>query len=194
MMLISRLVAASVLASLLLLPQIANAGASDQHQRAANTVSQLLNDAHDTVTNRGIQHLPETISRYFAFEVWSRFLIQPRKDAFNPKQRRAFQHRLPGFMAHLYHDQFAKGLHLRPSVSGTRPARRDVLVGSLFPRPDGRNLPVEWRVRQRKGEARVIDIMVGGTSFMLLKREEFTAIIDRDGPDGLLAFLRRNAL
>ncbi len=190
---IVRFVAILVLSLSLVQPQLASAG--DKQNRALATVNQLLNDAHQTVTTRGARHLPETISRYFAFEVWSRFLIQPRKEAFNKKQKRAFRSLLPGFMAFLYHDQFAKGLDRPPSVGGTRPARRDVLVGSKFPRPNGRNLPVEWRMRQqRDGQARVIDIMVGGTSFMLLKREEFTAIIDRDGPAGLIEYLRRNAL
>ena len=188
-----RVILASVLALSCLLPQIASAG--DKHARALETVSRLLNDAHQTVTTHGAQRLPDAISPYFAFEIWGRFLIQPRKDVFNPKQRHAFRRLLPGFMAHLYHDQFAKGLDRPPQVGGTRKARRDVLVGSTFPRPNGGDLPVEWRVRQtRDGASRVIDIMVGGTSFMLLKREEFTAIVDRDGADGLLDYLRRNAL
>ena len=194
MIYLSRILAVTMLVFALIAPHAATAG-GNKHERAAATVSRLLSDAHETVRHRGVQHLPETISQYFAFEVWSRFLIQPRKEVFNPKQRKAFRHLLPGFMAHLYHDQFSKGLQLAPSVGGTRKARRDVLVGSVFPRPNGGTLPVEWRVRQqRNGESRVIDIMVGGTSFMLLKREEFTAIIDRDGADGLLSFLRRNAL
>ena len=193
MNIVNRITLACILSMALLLPQLSVAG--DKHTRALDTVSRLLLDAHQTVTAHGSSRLAETISPYFAFEVWSRFLIQPRDGAFNPRQRRAFRDLLPGFMAHLYHDQFAKGLVRAPQVGGTRPARRDVLVSSSFPRPNGDVLPVEWRVRQTKnGESRVIDIMVGGTSFMLLKREEFTAIVDRDGPDGLILYLRRNAL
>ena len=40
----------------------------------------------------------------------------------------------------------------------------------------------------------VIDIMVGGTSFLLLKREEFHAISVDRGADGLLVFMRNNSL
>ena len=170
--------------------------AGDKHPHEKETVTQLLDQAHRTLTKRGAEYLPEAIAPYFAFEVWGKFLIQPRKEAFNTHQRHAFRQLLPGFMAHLYHDQFAKGLSNPPVVVGVRRARRkDVLVGSQFPRSSGPDLPVEWRVRRfRDGNFRIIDIMIGGTSFMLLKREEFTAIIDRDGADGLIAYLRRNAL
>ena len=40
----------------------------------------------------------------------------------------------------------------------------------------------------------VIDVMVGGTSFLLLKRDEFNAIIDQRGPEGLLEFMEQHSV
>jgi ABC-type transporter MlaC component len=75
------------------------------------------------------------------------------------------------------------------------PARSDVLVRAAIPRPGRDPLPVDWRVRifPDRG-ARVIDVMVGGVSFLVLKREEFAGILQARGPEGLLDFMARNSL
>jgi ABC-type transporter MlaC component len=39
----------------------------------------------------------------------------------------------------------------------------------------------------------VIDVMVGGASFLLLKRDEFGAVLDRGGPSALIAFMQEFA-
>ncbi len=68
------------------------------------------------------------------------------------------------------------------------------MVSTRLKRADGRDLPVEWRLREIPGHgALVIDMMVGGTSFLLLKREEFRAIVTKSDAEGLIAFMRRNA-
>lgn len=186
-----RLVIVSLLTLCLMTPTLAAAG--DKQARAVDTVMQLLNDAHNSIAQHGPEHLSGAISPYFAFEVWARFLLKPRKKQFTAKQRQAFRNLLPEYMAHLYHDQFAKGLQKRPSVGKAKRVRKDHLVESWFDRPSGNTLPVQWRVRSfRGGASRVIDIMVGGTSFMLLKRDEFSAKVDHSGPEGLLEYLRRN--
>ena len=60
---------------------------------------------------------------------------------------------------------------------------------------NGKTLPVEYRVREFADRGPlVIDIMVGGISFLVLKRDEFKALIDSRGTDGLLAFMRENAI
>ena len=70
-----------------------------------------------------------------------------------------------------------------------------MMVATRFKRRNGRDLPVVWRLRDFRGRgARVIDIMVGGTSFLLLKREEFGAMIDKGGPEEILEYLRANSL
>ena len=73
--------------------------------------------------------------------------------------------------------------------------RGDVLVSARIPRDEERNLPVKWRIRafEERGH-RVIDVMVGGVSFLVLKREEFGAILETGGADALLAHMRENSL
>lgn len=170
--------------------------ADEKQDRAIAVTEQLLASAHTALTGPGNgPALRGAIAQAFAFDVWERYLIDKRSDAFTDAQRTDFRSLLPGFLAHLYQNQFDKGLNQAPKLGDARKVRRDVLVSSIFQRPNGGNLPVDWRVRDfPKRGAQVIDVMVGGTSFLVLKREEFTAMIDSGGAEAVIAHMQRNSL
>lgn len=169
--------------------------AEDKQTRAQRTVQALVIDAHSALSgDRNDAALRQAVSNAFAFEIWERFLIEDHAASFNAQQRQEVRALLPGFLSHLYHQQFGKGLDRTPVLAGTRKVRRDIMVSSSFPRANGGNLPVDWRVREFSGRAQIIDVMVGGTSFLLLKKEEFGAIITRSGASGLIVYMRENAL
>jgi ABC-type transporter MlaC component len=173
----------------------ATASAADKEQAALATTQQLLAEAHDALKSNNDAELRQAIDNAFAFDVWERFLIENRADAFTPEQRDRFRELLPGFLAYLYHNQFDKGLDTPPSIGQAKPARNDVLVSATFKRANGQDLPVDWRLRQFPNEGpQVIDVMVGGTSFLLLKRDEFAAIIDKRGAEGLLEYMQQHSL
>jgi ABC-type transporter MlaC component len=68
------------------------------------------------------------------------------------------------------------------------------MVAAAIARVDAKPLPVEYRIRDFAGRGpRIIDIMIGGISFLVLKRDEFKSLIDSQGAEGLLAFMRENA-
>ena len=191
---LTRLTSLLLAAALLAAP--AAARADEAGKQAVHVTQTLLVEAHSALAGRNdAAALQTAINRAFAFDIWERFLIGDNADAFSPSQRSEFRTLLPAFMAHLYSNQFERGLNQPPEIGEVRKVRRDYLVQSRFARPNGAALPVEWRLRDTPGSGpRVIDIMVGGTSFLLLKREEFTAIIDSRGPDGVLVYMRDNSL
>ncbi|MEM9045397.1 MAG: ABC transporter substrate-binding protein [Pseudomonadota bacterium] len=131
----------------------------------------------------------------FAFDFWEKFLIRKHKESFSEEQLAEFRALLPGFLAKLYSDQFGNGLEAKPEIKETRKARKDILVRAAIPRANGKTLPVDWRVHDFDDRGHlVVDFMVGGTSFLILKRDEFSGLLDREGPDGLLAFMQANAI
>lgn len=172
------------------------ARAASQEEAAVDLTATLLHDAHAALQGSDTSGaLRAAVRRAFAFDVWEKFLIQSRAELFGEAERQRFREMLPGFLAHLYHNQFDRGLDREPSVGEARKVRRDVLVMSTFQRTSGPDLPVEWRIRDFPDRGpQVIDIMVGGTSFLLLKRDEFTAIIDKGGVQGLFAYLAEHSL
>ena len=192
-----RLIAASLLAALIAVAPV-RAGESEE-QAALAVAGSLVRDSHAAMTAADLDdsgrfaQLKQTISGAFAFDIWERFLVGDRD--LTQAQLDEFRSLLPGFLARLYADQFGKGLEAEPQVAGTRTVRRDVMVAAAIPRAGGKSLPVEYRVRDfgDRGPL-VIDIMVGGISFLVLKRDEFKALIESRGIDGLLAFVREKAI
>lgn len=167
---------------------------------ALQVATELVEGAHGAMTSPTLGQearddaLRTVIAGAFAFDIWERFLLKGREDALSDPERAEFRALLPGFLAKLYSDKFGQGLEAKPEIEGARPVRKDVMVSATIPRSNGKNLPVEWRVREFAEAHKVIDVMVGGISFLVLKREEFGAVLDRDGASGLLAFMREESL
>lgn len=180
-----------VIATLVALCAALPAHSDEKTQNALQTAEHLMSNAYAALDTSNRPALRDAITTAFAFDVWERFLLQNRQDAFAPDQKQEFRGLLPGFLAHLYQDQFQRGLSAAPTLGEARHVRRDVLVASRFPRANGGELPVEWRIRAFPGRgSQVIDVMVAGTSFLLLKRDEFTTIIDKGGAEALLGHMR----
>ena len=180
---------------------LASAAEADAAQeRAARALAEtLVEDTHSAMTARDLDQaarndrLTKAIADAFAFDVWERFLVGDRE--LTEAERKEFRNLLPGFLAQLYAEQFGKGLQQQPEIRGARAVRRDVLVEAAIPRASGKPLPVEYRIRDFEDRGpQVIDVMVGGVSFLLLKRDEFGGLIEREGVDGLLAFMRENSI
>lgn len=190
-----RLISALIVAALLAGPAAADPGSD-----ARAVATRLVDDTYAAMTAPGLDaparmaQLRTAISAAFAFDIWEKFLIGEQSAKFTPEQLAEFRDLLPGFIANLYATQFGKGLEAKPVIEDTRPARSDTLVRAGIPRANGKILPVDWRVRDfgARGPL-VIDVMVGGTSFLILKRDEFGALLTSGGPTALLDYMRTQA-
>ncbi len=188
-----------LLAALALAPGPAGAEADPEAARA--TAEALVEGAHGALADPDLApeardgRLKAAVADAFAFDIWERFLLGDRAEALTEAERAEFRARLPGFLAHLYKSQFGKGLEAKPEIRETRPVRSDILVSAGIPRANDKMLPVDWRIRDFGARGHlVIDVMVGGVSFLVLKREEFGEILKERGAEGLLAFMKENSL
>ncbi|MEO1721896.1 MAG: ABC transporter substrate-binding protein [Pseudomonadota bacterium] len=166
---------------------------------ARATAERLVDGAHAALTgdegDAAITELKSTIDEAFAFDVWERFLLGSNAEKLSEEEREEFRTLLPGFLAQLYRDQFGKGLAGKPEIKDVSNVRRDLLVRAAIPRANGKNLPVDWRIRDFGDRGHlVIDVMVGGASFLILKRDEFTALLESGGPAALLGHMRENSI
>lgn len=167
------------------------ASAQSASEKAAMRVGETLADkAHGSLVRGNLAGVQSAINQTFSFGTWEEFLIGSHGGKFTGRQRAEFRRLLPRYLARLYADQFSGGLDRKPEILGARTVRGDVLVNAQIPRSNGRALKVDWRMRRIGGGYKVIDFMVGGVSFLLLKRDEFGTILQRDGAEPLLAFLR----
>ena len=66
----------------------------------------------------------------------------------------------------------------------------DILVRTKVLASSGDNLDVYWRVRDRDGQPKIIDLIVEDVSLLMSQRSEFAAVIERNKFEGLLAELQ----
>ncbi len=200
---LAKLIAACLLAIVAAsAPGRAGEDQNQQLQAARGVARTLLQDAYGAMSAPDLDatarfaRLTDTVADAFAFDIWERYLVGDRN--LTPAQLAEFRSLLPGFLARLFADQLGRGvesgLTTAPQISGARILRRDVMVSAAIARVDAKPLPVEYRIRDFAGRGpRIIDIMIGGISFLVLKRDEFKSLIDSQGAEGLLAFMRENA-
>jgi len=71
--------------------------------------------------------------------------------------------------------------------------KQDFLVTSYIIPPQGSKVQVDWRVRNKDGSMKVIDVIIEGVSMSLTQRSDFSSVIQRDGGNinSLLNHLRK---
>ncbi|MCZ6607293.1 MAG: ABC transporter substrate-binding protein [Alphaproteobacteria bacterium] len=98
-------------------------------------------------------------------------------------ERTEFLKLFENLLVSVYVDRFANyaGVTLMITKTVTK-GDADIIVYSKILRPDGSPLVrVDWRVRKRKGEHKVIDVMVEGVSLGQTQRSEVASVIRKNG-------------
>ncbi len=112
-----------------------------------------------------------------------------------PEQQKEYMDLFEALVVKTYSDRFAfytgEGFKAR---SSTPEGDKDVIVNSNITHPDG-SAPtsVAWRVRQKDGKMGILDVVVEGVSMSVTQRQEYSAVIQRNGGDiGALLTLMRD--
>jgi phospholipid transport system substrate-binding protein len=66
-------------------------------------------------------------------------------------------------------------------VTGSRPAGDEVVVTSEIARPGAPPIQIDWFLVNRGGALKITDVYVGGVSMKVTQRDEFSAVIQRNG-------------
>ena len=101
-------------------------------------------------------------------------------------------------VVNVYTQRFGDYKGQKLDVKSARPiGNDDVLVTSYIIPADGSdNIQVDWRVRNRGGSLKIVDVLVSGVSMSVTQRSDFSAVIQRGGGklDTLLAYLKEKAV
>jgi len=127
-----------------------------------------------------------------AIDFLARIMLGGRKDDATAEQLAKYKELFPSYITRIYAEQIdeiaQKDLEI---VKATKRGAKDVFVRSQFIRAaDNTPIMVDWRVRRTNGgEYKVIDVSVRGVSIMLVKRDEFGAVINTLGFEALLTLM-----
>lgn len=124
-----------------------------------------------------------------------RFVIGRTWNAATPEQQQEYMRLFEALVIKSYGDRLTLYTGEGFLVTSARPeSEKDYIVNSQITHPDG-SAPtvIDWRVRNRNGKLGVIDVVVEGVSLSVTQRQEYAAVIQRNGGqiDGLLTLMRQ---
>jgi phospholipid transport system substrate-binding protein len=123
----------------------------------------------------------------------SRFVLGPHVRGLDAQQQRQFETVFRDYVAKAYADRLAPYAGTPFRVTGLRSSGDEEIVSSQVARPGGQPLAINWHVIEHDGRALVTDVVVDNVSMKITHRNEFAAIIQRNGgrPEALIAALRQ---
>ena len=140
---------------------------------------QLLNNSFDM----------DSIGRFTLGRYWS---------VATPAQQQEYLGLFRKMVVNVYTQRFGDYKGQKLDVKSARPiGNDDVLVTSYIIPTDGSdNIQVDWRVRNRGGSMKIVDVLVSGVSMSVTQRSDFSAVIQRGGGklETLLAYLKEKSV
>ncbi len=161
------------------------------------TIDEVLAVLSDSSLSTADQRsrLEEIANARFDFETMSRLVLARNWKRFSKPQQEEFVEEFKNFLAHSYGDRIDRYTEEKVEVTGERQEPRgDVTVKTRIVGGQYSDAVVDYRVRQRDGEWRVIDVVVEGISLVFNYRDQFKEVVSRSGPEGLLKRLRKKNL
>lgn len=135
----------------------------------------LLNDSFDM----------NTIARFSLGTYWR---------TATPAQQQEYLKLFNNMIVKVYSKRFSDYKGQKFEVRSARAAEgKDSVVTSFIVPSDGPQVQVDWRVRNKGGSYKVVDIIVEGVSMSQTQRADFSSVIQRGGGkiDALLQHLRQ---
>jgi phospholipid transport system substrate-binding protein len=136
------------------------------------------------------REIEKIVEKSFDFTTLSRLVLARNWNTLNPEQQQRFVTELKRHLSLTYGRNIETYHNERVVITGEREeARGDRIVKTRITRPNGQDIPVDYRLRERDGAWRVIDVVIDGVSLVANYRSQFQSIISRDGPAKLIDLL-----
>ena len=130
----------------------------------------------------------------YDMQIIGRFALGSYWRTATPQQQAEFQKLFENMVVEVYAQRFSQYNGQKLEVRGAdQQEDGDTMVHSvILPHDGGDEVSVDWRVRDRDGQPKVIDVIVAGVSMALTQRSEFASVIQRGGGslDALLQQMR----
>lgn len=134
------------------------------------------------------------LNESFDMNTIGRFALGTYWKAATPAQQQEYLKLFNNMIVKVYSKRFSDYKGQKFTVKSSRKENeKDYIVTSFIVPVDGPQVQVDWRVRNRNGSYRVVDIIVEGVSMSQTQRADFASVISRGGGkvDVLLNHLRQ---
>lgn len=127
----------------------------------------------------------------FAMALIGRFVVGRYWKSMSPNQQVEYQQLFSTWILKSYAARLGGYTGQEFKIDRTvKAGEKDVYVRTLIQQPSSAPLRADWRVRRFNEQYKVIDIVVEGVSMLSTQRAEYTAVLRRHGPEGLIEALQ----
>ena len=138
--------------------------------------------------------LAPAIRRSFDLTAMARLAVGPAWSGLSPAQQRSVTEAFARYTIATYADRFDAYSGEQLEVTGTQTTPFGTIVDSRIVASDGTPVSINYLMRRNGDDWQVADVYLAGTvSQVATLRAQFSAVLARDGVDGLVATLNRKA-
>lgn len=154
----------------------------------------VVNDANLTPEQRKA-HYHELLREAFDLPAIGRFVIGRAWNTATPEQQQEYMKLFEALIVRTYGDRLnmASGKGFRVQNVRQENDRNFIVTSAVTQARGAPPTRIDWRVRQTGDKFAILDVIVEGVSLSVTQRQEYAAIIQRDGGriDGLLQTMRQ---
>lgn len=123
------------------------------------------------------------LNRHFDLNTIGRFALGPNWRNATPSEQQQYLKLFNTMVVEVYNNRFDEYKGEKLMVQGVKAlSGTDSLVTSyIVPVDGGQKVQIDWRVRNKGGSQRVVDVIVEGVSMSVTQRSEFASIIQQGG-------------
>ncbi len=128
----------------------------------------------------------------FDFKTLSKLVLARNWKKLDKAQRKEFVEEFKQYLSRNYGSRLERYEKANVEVLNARlEPRKDVTVFTKVVGSEFNGIAMNYRLRLRKGEWKVIDIVIEGVSMLANFRAQFSEVIGREGPEGLIEAMRK---
>ena len=164
---------------------------------ATKFVSDLSSQALTVLSANGVpldqkeKKVRQLLSTNFDLKLIGRYVLGAAWRKASADQRSQYQTLFKEFVLRTYSRRFGGYSGQKFAVTSAKPiGKKDILVSTKISRPSGPPILAGWRVREKNGAHKILDVVVAGVSMVVTQRSEFRAVISKQGVGGLIETLR----
>jgi phospholipid transport system substrate-binding protein len=174
--------------------QAGSTGPSAVIRETADAVVAVLNDgALDTAQRR--QRIEDIAIQSFDFDTISRLSLGRNWKSLTSPQQEEFQREFRALLSESYGRRIDRYEQEKVEILGERPEQRgDVTVKTKIVGGAANDIAVDYRLREKDGSWRVIDVVVEGVSLVSNYRSQFAEVWSQGGAEKLLQRMRERKI
>ncbi len=128
----------------------------------------------------------------FDFETMSRLVLKRSWKKFSPEQQKEFVDAFQDHLSNSYGSRINRYEQQSVAITGEREeARGDVTIKTKIVGGAADDIRMDYRMRERSGRWRIIDVKIAGVSLVSNFRSQFKEVLSNGGPEEVLRRLKQ---